>query len=125
MIYDANRISIEDDTDIALAEDVAARYEAYGWHVQTVDWTHDETTYVEDVPALHAAIKKAGRGHRPAQLHRAAARSSPGRRPTPRTPARRTARALGDDEVAATKEVLGFDPGQTFEIPTERPRAHP
>ena len=38
-IYDDNQISIEDDTDIALTEDVAARYEAYGWHVQTVDWT--------------------------------------------------------------------------------------
>ncbi len=59
LIYDANRISIEDDTDIALSEDVAARYEAYGWHVQTVDWTHDETTYAEDVPALYAAIRKA------------------------------------------------------------------
>ena len=59
VLYDANRISIEDNTDIALAEDVGARYEAYGWHVQTVDWTHDETTYVEDVPALHDAIKKA------------------------------------------------------------------
>ena len=41
VIYDANRISIEGDTDIAFNEDVAKRYEAYGWHVQTVDWTND------------------------------------------------------------------------------------
>jgi transketolase len=38
VIYDANQISIEDDTDIAFTEDVAARYASYGWHVQTVDW---------------------------------------------------------------------------------------
>ena len=59
VIYDANRISIEDDTDIAFTEDVAKRYEAYGWHVQTVDWTHDGTQYVEDVPPLYDAIRKA------------------------------------------------------------------
>ena len=59
LIYDSNRISIEDDTNIALSEDVAARYEAYGWHVQTVDWTHGDTTYVEDVAALDAAITAA------------------------------------------------------------------
>ena len=43
VIYDHNRISIEDNTDIALGEDVGARYEAYGWHVQHVDWTNDGT----------------------------------------------------------------------------------
>src|SRR5215207_10161587 len=37
VIYDSNQISIEDDTNIAFTEDVAKRYEAYGWHVQTVD----------------------------------------------------------------------------------------
>ncbi len=43
LIYDSNRISIEDDTNIALSEDVAARYAAYGWHVQSVDWTNGDT----------------------------------------------------------------------------------
>ena len=71
VIYDHNRISIEDNTDIALGEDVGARYEAYGWHVQHVDWTHDGTKYVEDVPALYDAIRKAAGGHRQAELHRA------------------------------------------------------
>ena len=125
LIYDDNRISIEDDTDIAFTEDVGARYEAYGWHVQHVDWTNGGTKYEEDVPALYDAIRKARGGHRQAQLHRARTRSSPGRRPTRRTPARRTARALGADEVAATKKVLGFDPEQTFEVAAGRPRAHP
>ena len=44
LIYDENKISIEDDTDIALSEDVAKRYEAYGWHVQVVDWTNGGTS---------------------------------------------------------------------------------
>ncbi|MBO0842009.1 MAG: transketolase, partial [Nocardioides sp.] len=64
MIYDANQISIEGDTDVAFTEDVAKRYEAYGWHVQTVDWTKagdrtDGAGYHEDVEALYAAIGKA------------------------------------------------------------------
>src|SRR3546814_15329718 len=59
LIYDRNRISIEGDTDIALSEDVAKRYEAYGWHVEVVDWTTGGTGYDEDVPALHAAINTA------------------------------------------------------------------
>ena len=91
LIYDANQISIEDNTDIAFNEDVGARYEAYGWHVQTVDWTHGGTEYLEDVPALYAAIQAAEAvTDRPSFI--VLARSSPGRLRTPRTPARRTAR---------------------------------
>ena len=63
LIYDQNHISIEDDTNISFSEDVGKRYEAYGWHVVTVDWRtgwnkSDPTTstYVEDVDALLAAI---------------------------------------------------------------------
>src|SRR6185437_10275318 len=56
VIYDKNHISIEDDTDVSFSEDVAARYEAYGWHVQSVDWT-TSGSYVEDVDALLAAIE--------------------------------------------------------------------
>ena len=59
VIYDDNEISIEDDTRIAKSEDVAARYEAYGWHVQTVDWRSgdaDQGDYHEDVEALYAAL---------------------------------------------------------------------
>jgi transketolase len=64
LIYDDNKISIEDNTDIAFNEDVEKRYEAYGWHVQHVDWTHggahtDGQDYREDVPALHNAILEA------------------------------------------------------------------
>src|SRR5699024_2115616 len=61
MLYDANQISIEDDTSVALSEDTAKRYEAYGWHVQTVDWTHGGERYEEDVQALYDAFLAAER----------------------------------------------------------------
>ncbi len=57
VIYDENHISIEDDTDVAFTEDVLARYEAYGWHTQRVDWTRTGD-YKEDV---------AGAARRPAR----------------------------------------------------------
>ncbi len=118
LIYDANRISIEDDTDIALSEDVAARYEAYGWHVQTVDWTHDETTYTEDVPALYAAIRKAHAvTDRPSFIVLRTIIAWPA--PTLQNTGKSHGSALGTDEVAATKKILGFDPEQTFEVPAE------
>ncbi len=59
LIYDDNRITIEGETDISFTEDVNARYEAYGWHVQSVDWTNGGTRYVEDMEALYAAIEAA------------------------------------------------------------------
>ena len=59
LFYDDNRISIEGDTNISYTEDAAARYAAYGWHVQHVDWTHGGTEYREDLDALLAAIEEA------------------------------------------------------------------
>src|SRR5690606_27076247 len=59
VIWDDNKISIEDDTDIAFTEDVLARYEAYGWHTQRVDFTQGGTGYAEDGDALHAAVEAA------------------------------------------------------------------
>src|SRR3954454_16882876 len=63
VMYDLNHISIEDDTAVALSEDTAKRYEAYGWHVQVVDWTGGEGPsagkdgdYHEDVQALYDAL---------------------------------------------------------------------
>ncbi len=116
VIYDHNRISIEDNTDIALGEDVGARYEAYGWHVQHVDWTNDGTRYEEDVPALYAAIRKAEAvTDKPSfiVLHTIIAWPAPDAQNTGKA----HGSALGDDEVAATKKVLGFDPELTFEVP--------
>jgi transketolase len=116
VIYDANRISIEDNTDIALSEDVAKRYEAYGWHVQTVDWTNDATTYVEDVPALYDAIRRAEAvTDRPSFIVLRTIIAWPA--PNAQNTGKAHGSALGADEVAATKKVLGFDPDKTFEIP--------
>ncbi len=116
VIYDRNRISIEGDTDIAFTEDVAARYEAYGWHVQTVDWTNGGTDYVEDVPALYSAIRKArGVGDKPSLIVLDTVIAWPA--PNAQGTEAAHGSALGADEVAATKKILGFDPDQTFEVP--------
>ena len=115
VIYDDNKISIEDDTNIALSEDTAARYEAYGWHVQTVDWTHDGHGYREDVPALYEAIRKAEEvTDRPSFIVLRTIIAWPA--PNAQGPGKAHGSALGEAEVKATKEVLGFDPEQTFEV---------
>ena len=71
VVYDDNQISIEDNTNIAKSEDVGARYEAYGWHVQHVDWRTADG-YHEDVQALYEAFENAKARHRQAVVHRAA-----------------------------------------------------
>ncbi len=87
--YDDNQISIEDDTNIALSEDVAARYTALGWHVQTVDWKSGGG-YHEDVPALYDAIIAAQQEsrqtltHRPQDDHRVAGTDAAEHRQDPR-----------------------------------------
>lgn len=118
MIYDANQISIEGDTDVAFTEDVGARYEAYGWHVQHVDWTNGGSEYVEDVPELYAAVRAADEvTDRPSLivLHTVIAWPAPNAQGTGKS----HGSALGEEEVAATKEVLGFDPAKHFEVPTD------
>ncbi len=118
LLYDDNNISIEDDTNIAFSEDVAKRYEAYGWHVQTVDWTQDGKGYDENVQALFAAYKKAkAETKRPSFIQLRTIIAWPA--PTAQNTGKAHGSALGDDEVAATKKILGFDPSQTFEVPAE------
>jgi transketolase len=118
VVYDANRISIEGDTDIAFTEDVGRRYEAYGWHVQTVDWTHDGTEYVEDVPALYEAIRAAEQvTDQPSMIVLRTVIAWPA--PKAQGTGKAHGSALGEEEVAATKKVLGFDPERTFEVPDE------
>jgi len=118
MIYDANRISIEGDTDVAFTEDVAKRYEAYGWHVQTVDWTRDETTYSEDIPELYAAIKAADEvTDRPSLIVLRTIIAWPA--PNAQNTEAAHGSALGAEEVAATKEILGFDKELHFDISDE------
>ena len=118
LIYDENKISIEDDTDVALSEDVAKRYEAYGWHVQVVDWTNDGTRYEEDVPALYKAIRAAERvTDQPSIIVLRTIIAWPA--PNAQNTGEAHGSALGEDEVAATKKILGFDPEQTFAVPED------
>ena len=116
VIYDANRISIEGDTDVAFTEDVGRRYEAYGWHVQTVDWTHDGTTYTEDVPQLHDAIRTAAEvTDQPSLIVLRTVIAWPA--PNAQGTGASHGSALGAEEVAATKKIMGFDPEKHFEVP--------
>ena len=114
VLYDMNKISIEDDTDIAFSEDVLARYEAYGWHTQKVDWT-ETGEYVEDVEGLHAAFEAArAETGRPSII---ALRSIIGwPSPTKQNTGKIHGSALGEEEVAALKREIGFDPERTFQV---------
>lgn len=111
VFWDDNRISIEDDTNIAFNENVVARYEAYGWHVQTVESG-------EDVVAIEEAVKAAqAETERPSFIRVKTVIGYPA--PNKMNTGGVHGAALGDDEVAATKEVLGFDPERSFHIDDE------
>jgi transketolase len=108
VFWDDNKISIEDDTNIALSEDTVARYEAYGWHTQVVEGG-------EDVVAIEEAIKNAkAETGRPSFI---ALRTVIGY-PAPKKMGTGKAHgaALGGEEVAAVKKILGFDPEQSFQV---------
>ena len=114
VFYDQNHISIEDDTSISFSEDVAARYAAYGWHVQTVDWRTADG-YIEDVNSLFAAINAARRDtRRPSLIVLTTIIGWPA--PSRQGTGKAHGAALGADEVAATKALLGFDPGRAFAV---------
>ena len=116
-IYDSNQISIEDDTDIAFTEDVKARYEAYHWHVQVVDWKKTGV-YEEDVQELHQAIVNAQEvTDKPSLIVLKTIIGWPS--PKKQNTGKIHGSALGADELRAVKEVLGFDPEQTFEVADE------
>ncbi|MEU4534869.1 transketolase [Streptosporangium sp. NPDC023825] len=117
VVFDSNHISIEDDTQIALSEDVVARYEAYGWHTQTVDWTQTGD-YVEDVEALHQALEAArAETGRPSFIRLRTIIGWPA--PNKQNTGKIHGSALGADEVAATKKVMGFDVEKSFDVPAE------
>jgi transketolase len=111
-LYDDNLISLDGPTSMAFTEDVARRYEAYGWHVQKVA---DGDTDLDAIDkAIVAARAETGRpslicvrttiGYgSPAKAGKSAAHGSP----------------LGPDEVKATKQNLGWDPEAQFHIPAE------
>lgn len=111
LLWDDNRISIEGDTSAAISEDVAARYAAYGWHVQNVE-------DAEDVHALYDAFRAArNERSRPSFIRMRSVIAYPA--PTARNTAAAHGSALGAREVAATKEVLGLNPSESFAVPDE------
>ncbi|MDN6708080.1 MAG: transketolase [Corynebacterium casei] len=111
VFWDDNRISIEDDTNIAFNEDVNARYEAYGWHVQTVESGEDVVSILEAVESAKAETS------RPSFIRVKTVIGYPA--PNKMNTGGVHGSALGDDEVAATKEILGFDPAVNFHIDDE------
>ena len=108
VVYDDNKISIEDDTDIALSEDTAKRYEAYGWHVQVVEGGENVTGILD---ALHAARAET---ERPSFILLRTIIGFPA--PEKMNTGKIHGSALGEGEVAAVKEILGFDPERTFQV---------
>lgn len=117
VIWDDNRITIEDDTNIAFTEDVLARYEAYGWHTQHVDWLGDGE-YKEDPEALYNAIKAAQEvTDKPSIIRLSTVIAWPA--PTKQGSGAAHGAAFGDDEVAQMKEILGFDQNETFQVEDE------
>ncbi len=112
VVYDDNNISIEDDTNIAKSEDIAARYEAYGWHVQRLTWVQRDG-YHEDVPELYEALQTA-RETTTAPSFIALRTIIAWPAPHAQNTGAAHGAALGADEVAATKTVLGFDPAVSF-----------
>jgi transketolase len=118
LLYDDNHISIEDDTTIALSEDTVARYAAYGWHTQRVNWLEDGGSYDENVQALGAAFEAArAETDRPSFIALRTVIGWPA--PNLQNTGKAHGSALGDDEVAATKKILGFDPGKSFDVDPE------
>lgn len=114
LIYDDNRISIEGDTNISFSEDVAARYEAYGWHVQHVDWTNGGTEYREDIDALYAAIEAAKAvTDKPSFIKLTTVIGWP--LPTKQGTHGIHGAKIGGEEIAAVKELLGF-PAEPFAV---------
>lgn len=108
VFYDDNKISIEDDTDIALSEDVAARYEAYGWHVQKVSGGNNVTGFLDAIAAAQAVPD------RPSFIQVRTVIGYPA--PNLMNTGKIHGAALGDAEVALVKEEMGFDPAQSFVI---------
>jgi transketolase len=117
VLFDQNQISIEGGTDIAFTEDVIKRYEAYGWHTQTVDWTAGGH-YREDYEALYQALAAAkAEDGRPSivRLRTVIGWPSPNKQNTGAIHGAK----LGAAEVAGLKRALGLDPDLTFKVPEE------
>ena len=110
LFYDSNKITIEGSTSLAMSEDVAARFEAYGWNVlkingqcpRQIDAAVTLAQSCKDKPTIIIGETTIGFG----SPHLAGTAKSHGA-------------PLGEDELKATKAALGFDPEQSFVIPED------
>jgi transketolase len=109
VLYDDNRITIDGPTSITFSEDVAGRYEAYGWHVQHVEDANDTEAIAA---AYQAAVQET---ERPSfiRLRTHIAWGAPHAQDTSKA----HGAALGEDEVRATKQVYGWNPDKHFKVP--------
>ena len=111
LLYDDNHITIEGDTALAFNEDVGRRFEAYGWHVTRV-------ADANDLEALARACREAAEEtERPSLVISRSHIGYPSPHKTDSAEAHGS--PLGEDEVRATKEVLGWDPDAHFAVPPE------
>ncbi len=114
VLYDSNQISIEDDTKIAFTEDLEKRYESYGWHVQVVNW-RKSGEYHEDMQELFEAIQRAkAETDKPSLITIRTIIGWPA--PTKQNTGKVHGSALGAEELAGLKTVLGFDPAKNFDV---------
>jgi len=112
VIYDDNHISIEGDTSVSFSEDVLARYKAYGWNVDHVDMNSDGSV---DIVGLDAALARVTQvTDRPSIIRMTNIIGWPA--PNLRNTGKAHGSALGVDEVAATKVILGVDPEKSFDV---------
>jgi transketolase len=109
VLYDDNHITIDGPTEITFTEDVAARYEAYGWHTQHVEDANDTEAIAA---AYQAAVDEP---ERPSfiRLRSHIAWGAPHAQDTPKA----HGAALGEDEVRATKQAYGWNPDKHFKVP--------
>ena len=115
MIYDDNRISIEGDTHVAFTEDVSARYRAYGWNVIEVTALADGNVDREKLEAAMIAAEKTHDAPTLIRMHSTIAWPAPHAKGT----AEAHGSALGAEEIAATKTLLGLDPNESFIVPDQ------
>ena len=115
MIYDDNRISIEGDTHVSFTEDVSARYRAYGWNVIEVATKPDGDVDLQALDAAMVAAEKESLKPTLIRMHSVIAWPAPKARNT----AESHGSALGAEEIAATKVLLGLNPEESFAAPAD------
>ena len=119
VIFDANRIQIEGDTNLVLAEDVLKRFQAYGWYTDEFSFIQPDGSYKEDVEGLADTIAKA-RAAAPNQpklikVDTLIAWPTPGKTNDPSSHGSK----LGAEAVAGLKKLLGYDPEESFHVDEE------